>query len=303
VTVDRTPPIHPPTQPTTRVTVLTPDGTRLAVWLHEPPTASAPELATVVLSHGWTLSHEAWAPVIDRLQRRVPVRVVSYDQRAHGESSRGRSPADVHALGDDLHAVLQAVAPHEPVVLGGHSMGGMTIMALAGEHPDVVRDRVRGVCLVSTSAGDLTGLRRDRIGHRGEVSLMRLLAHTPLLRGGRTITMTQQRRLLFGETVDQAHIAATRAMVARTRMRTIGRYHAALSQHDEYESLARLGAVPVHVLVGERDRLTPVRHARRLAQQIDGARLDVVPGAGHMLGYEATDLVVQHLVELVEETA
>ena len=44
-------------------------------------------------------------------------------------------------------------APEGPVVLVGHSMGGMTVMSLAGQHPDVVRERVVAVALIATSAG------------------------------------------------------------------------------------------------------------------------------------------------------
>ena len=58
-------------------------------------------------------------------------------------------------LGRDLYGILQEFAPTGPVILIGHSMGGMSIMALAEQHPDLFGDRVIGVGLLSTSAGGL----------------------------------------------------------------------------------------------------------------------------------------------------
>ncbi len=282
------------------LTVFADDGARLAAWVHEPPVPPTTAL-TVVLAHGWTLDHRSWGRVVPLLQHRVPVRVVTYDQRGHGSSTprgrrrRPRTVPSVRALGDDLAAVIDAVAPSGPLVLGGHSMGGMTVMAYAGRHPDAVRARVRGVAFVSTSAGELRGL-----GRRGEMPLMRTIARVPGLRAGRAITLEGQRRLLFGVHATSADVAATREMVASTRLATIGGYYAALSRHDEAATLAVLAAVPTHVLVGERDRLTPVSHARRLAELVPHAQLDVLPDAGHMLGFEAPEVVANHLAQLVE---
>lgn len=287
-----------------RATVFADDGARLAAWVHEP-TSRRPETVTVVLAHGWTLTHESWARVVPLMQKRTAARVVIYDQRGHGASDahgprvRGRRGAtSITKLGDDLAAVISALAPEGPLVLGGHSMGGMTVMAYAGRHPDDVAARVRGVAFVSTSAGEMTGL-----GRRGETAFMRLASLVPVLRAGRTITLEGQRRLQFGAQPDPADVALTRHMVASTRLSTLGRYYGALGRHDEEGALATLGSIPVHVVVGELDRLTPVRHTRRLAELVPNAALDVLPGRGHMLGFEAPDVVAEHLVDLVEGTA
>ena len=75
--------------------------------------------------------------------------MVFWDQRSHGRSGRSDlTHATIDQLGDDLLAVLEATtAPGRPVVLVGHSMGGMTIMALADRHPELFGDRVVGVAL------------------------------------------------------------------------------------------------------------------------------------------------------------
>jgi pimeloyl-ACP methyl ester carboxylesterase len=129
------------------------DGAELAVWDLAGDGSEAP---VVVLPHCWGCSHEVWLPVARRL-RGQGFRVVLYDQRGHGISTRGTSPLTIETLAHDLTAVLEATDVHE-VVLAGHSMGGMTIMS----HLDLTRDlfgschgSVRGDFLLSISTMDL----------------------------------------------------------------------------------------------------------------------------------------------------
>ena len=106
-----------------------------------------------MLVHGFSLSMQAWV-----LQRRALIhsgfRVVAYDQRGHGQSGQpALENCTVAQLGRDLAAVMDATCTSGPVVLVGHSMGGMTVMSYAGQHPDIVRDRVLAVALIATSPG------------------------------------------------------------------------------------------------------------------------------------------------------
>ncbi len=111
--------------------VRTLDGAQLAVWDLEGGAADAP---VVVLPHCWGCSHEVWLPVTRRL-REEGYRVVLYDQRGHGASTRGTAPLTIETLAHDLTAVLDGTDVRD-VVLAGHSMGGMTIMSLATHRPD-----------------------------------------------------------------------------------------------------------------------------------------------------------------------
>src|SRR5689334_4707441 len=82
--------------------------------------------------------------------------MVFYDQPGHGRSGRRtHGEYTLEQLAHGLKRVLDETVTEGPVVLIGHSMGGMTIMALAEEYPDLFGDLVRGVVLVSTSAGKL----------------------------------------------------------------------------------------------------------------------------------------------------
>jgi pimeloyl-ACP methyl ester carboxylesterase len=120
-------------------------------------TGPSAEALTVVFCHGHALTLDAWHFQREALRGRH--RLVFWDQRGHGRSGPGTvEAATIDQIGRDLAAVLDAVAPTGPLVLVGHSMGGMAIMSLAQLRPELFTDRVLGVALVATSAGDLSGL-------------------------------------------------------------------------------------------------------------------------------------------------
>jgi len=273
-------------------------GAMLRVEEHLPAGGVAADAPVVVLAHGWTLSRASWAPVVDRLLQRRAVRVVSYDQRGHGGSTMGSARPSVRLLGEDLATVLAVVAPTGPVVLGGHSMGGMTVLAYAGQHHDELVARVRGVVLVSTAAS-IEGRRPIPF----ERFVMRACTLAPGIPAGPFVPKVAQRRLVFGRGADPADITAAVRQIQRTAMPTIGHFFTAISEHNEIDALAHLEAVPTHILVGTDDRLTPQRWSRLMHDSIPGSRLTVLPGKGHMLTYEASDIVTEALLDMVDGRA
>lgn len=261
-----------------------------------PATTPAADSPTIVLSHGWTLTRAAWEPVVRELQSHRAVRVITYDQRGHGRSTWGSvNSQSIKGLADDLATVIAATAPTGPLVLGGHSMGGMTLLAYAGSHLAQVRDRVRGIALVSTTAA-IDGRREVR----GEALAMALAARVPLARMGWFVPSRVLRDLNFSQDADKASVRDMTALIGRTSLATMGRYFASIRDHDETEALAELAEVPTHILVGTKDKLTPVRWARSLHDGIPGSQLTILPGKGHMLTHEATDIVADTLIELID---
>lgn len=261
-----------------------------------PSTTPAADTPTLVLAHGWTLTRASWEPVVREVQSHRAVRVITYDQRGHGRSTWGAVKSQsIKALADDLATVIAATAPTGPLVLGGHSMGGMTILAYAGAHSSDFRDRVRGVALVSTTASA-----DGRPEVRAESLTMALAARVPLLRTGMFVPSRVLRDLNFGENPDKASVRDMTRAMGQTSLVTTGRYFASIRDHDETEALAEFADKPTHVLVGTKDRLTPVRWARSLHDGIPGSQLTVLPGKGHMLMHEATDIVADALIELVD---
>ncbi|MCA1720902.1 MAG: alpha/beta hydrolase [Actinobacteria bacterium] len=143
----RTQPPMPGIEPDERRTVPADDGTTLNIELGGRGDAPL----TVVFSHGFLARSGEFDPQWESLLGRA--RLVRYDHRGHGRSGPSRGASDLEQLGRDLGHVLDAAAPTGPVVLVGHSMGGMTIMALAEQRPELFGDRVVGVMLLATGAG------------------------------------------------------------------------------------------------------------------------------------------------------
>src|SRR3954463_11035408 len=134
------------------LTVTAADGTDLHVEIVEPTVPTTKP--TIVFVHGFALDMGTFHFQRKMLAERGDYRLVFYDQPGHGRSSRLRSGQyDIAALGKSLAAVLDATVPEGHIILVGHSMGGMTIMAFAEHYPEWFGNRVTGVVLISTSAG------------------------------------------------------------------------------------------------------------------------------------------------------
>ena len=288
--------------------VRTPDGAEL----HATIDGSDDAPVTVVLAHGWTLAQAAWDDVADLLAPRIAdgdLRLVRYDQRGHGRSTWGDSEISVDQLGDDLAAVIDQLAPHGPVVLGGHSMGGMTIMCLAASRPELFGDRVRGVLLVSTSAGDLTSDPRSAGGRMAKLKpavLNAALAGAGVFERLRNLLPPDHPRhqkmvrgLLYGaDATDEMVLTGARIMHAST-LRSFIAFMPALGEHDKREELTALTRVPVEIFVGDTDNLTPKRHAAQLAEALPDAALHVVERTGHMLTQERPQQVTDAIGRLL----
>jgi pimeloyl-ACP methyl ester carboxylesterase len=283
------------------ICVTLPDGVRLHAEAYGD--RSAP--ITLLMLHGWTLDRHIWHRQVTGLTGAgLPVRVVVYDARGHGRSGPARRrTATLGQLGDDLAEVVRAVAPG-PVVLAGHSLGGMTIMEYAHRHPDDFAERVAGLVLVSTTAEGVRhtsyGLPQAaaRVVRVAEVAGAQVLAYLGTWRPHRMLQLPLRpglRWLLFGDLADPADVSLTMASVASTGLCAIGGFRSSIGAQRRLETLAALPTVPTQVLVGDRDRLTPRACAKAIAGAVPGADLVVCAGAGHMLTLERSAEVTSAL--------
>jgi pimeloyl-ACP methyl ester carboxylesterase len=266
------------------VVVTTPDGAELAVWDLAGEHADAP---VVVLPHCWGCSHEIWLPVSRRL-RAQGYRVVLYDQRGHGLSTRGSAPLAVETLAHDLETVLVATDVRD-IVLAGHSMGGMSVMSLATYRPEVLHERAKATVLVATSA---TSLRTG--GGNPELSSA-LFASPFVTRALQTKNGHLLVRSVFGTRPLRAHMELTRDIFAACDGSVRGDYAASMAVMDLLEGISGM-QVPTTVMVGTRDTLTVPRKADQMASTIPGARLVRLKGRGHMLPLEDPDAVTDEIV-------
>lgn len=280
------------------------DGVTLSVEASGPADARI----TVVLLHGWCLDKRTWQHQVEALGAMRPrPRVVTYDTRGHGRSgSTGLESATLGQLGDDLAELLGTF--DGPVVLAGHSMGGMTIMEFAHRHPAVFAERVAGLVFVSTTAEGHThtqyGLppRLATLMRAGETLGAGLLARSGAWRPHRAVLPALRpalRWLLFGDQFEDAALKVTMRSVGRTTLRSIGGFRTSIGRQQRLDTLTRLGDVPAAVLVGDRDRLTPPPCAEGIADALPGTEMTVYPGAGHMLPLERPAEVSAVLSDIV----
>ena len=302
--------------PTESLIVTAEDGVALHVEIDAPEASSrgrrhpAGRTPTVVLVHGFALSMQSWV-----LQRRALIhagfRVVTYDQRGHGRSGEPALEAcTVAQLGRDLAAVLEATCPTGPVVLFGHSMGGMSVMSYAGQHPDVVRDRVLAVALVSTSPGGSEmvqfglGATVGRIvGSLGPRVLTRLSRHAGpigvLRKMGRGVQDALVQRWAFDSPVSTELVQLVGDMIFATSFDVMAAFLPDIDALDLAESLAPLVGIETLVMNGAGDLITPPSHSVEIVRLIPGAEHVVVEDAGHIMMLEHPQLVTQQLLMLI----
>ncbi|WP_395577219.1 alpha/beta fold hydrolase [Streptomyces sp. BK79] len=276
---------YAPPVPARELTVTAADGARIHVEVHGPEEAPA-----VVLAHGWCCSTAFWAAQIRELA--ADHRVIAYDQRGHG-----RSPADpacgTEALADDLEAVLAAtLGPDERAVIAGHSMGGMTVMAAAARPR--VRAHVAAVLLCSTGSSRLVA--SSTVLPLGEGRVRTWLTRRVL--GSRAplgpVTPLARRILKYGTMGPGSapHMVEACARIVHACPRGVRHAWSQVLDLLDLDHGVRELRMPVEVVVGTADRLTPPVHARALAAALPHCvGLTELPGLGHMTPVEAPDLV------------
>ena len=291
------------------------------VGLHVEDTGDRDAPVTVLLAHGWTSDKRVWDAVFPRLAAQF--RVIRYDQRGHGRSAPGPD-ATLARLGDDLAELITALVPTGKLILVGHSMGGMSMMALAARHPDLVRTRVHAAFFLSTSSGRMREItfglprpvakagqalltrKRRRRPAPAEPALAPAPAETALAaapKGQRKPPSALQRRaqraflrwLLFGTCYRHADLLSVADQLHAVHRRSAASLRSSINRHAAAEALRVYRDIPTQVLTGERDRLIPADHSRVIAAELPTAHLVVYNRAGHMLPYERVDDLIARI--------
>lgn len=303
--VDEPEPARPAPPPEERPrTVTAEDGVQLSVHEYGARTGIA---ATVVLAHGYVQSSALWnGQVRDLVEARPDLRVVTYDHRGHGRSHRTtRDRATIEQLGRDLARVLDEVAPEGPVVVGGHSMGGMTLMALAELHPELFGDRVLGAAFVATSAGGLADVSWGLPApvSRAVKRLMPLLNEQMVkaeAKGRPRKVGAADARLIFPRKADPSLVREALEVHRGTSAETVAAFLPTFSEHDRLVALEALTHVPSVVVAGDKDLLCPLPHSKAIAGALPQSELTVFPGVGHMVHLERRAEVSRILLSLVD---
>lgn len=220
----------------------------------------------IVLIHGFPHSQSLWAQQVPELSRRR--RVVTYDLHWH---------LSIELYVDDLLALLDHLGL-ERVALGGLSMGGYIALRAAERHPE----RIDSLILADTGSGaDDNAAKLKRVGfvrtirEKGfeafaedfidGVFMPESLAQRPGL-------LDELRRMVLSHSPSEVE-AGLAALAGRL---------------DMSGALASI-RVPALILVGERDQVTPPALSEKMRQGIPGARMGIIPGAGHLSCLEAPE--------------
>lgn len=277
------------------------DGTELALAEVGPTVhgAGGADRPALVFVHGFSLDMTAWHFQWTRLSRRS--RCVLFDHRGHGRSAAAAGgDYSIDALGKDLKAVLDHAVPRGPAVLIGHSVGGMAILSLASQFPELFGTRVRGVVLANTTASDL--LREALGGLAVQAAVVARSSLSGLI--GRTGRVDWIRRQAAGRGGGLAYLIAratnfgadappsvvghvTRISVA-TPTEVWTQMLQGLFELDLADALEHV-SVPALVLAGDVDRLVPAASALAIKRRLPDAEMVVFRGAGHCSMLERPD--------------
>jgi pimeloyl-ACP methyl ester carboxylesterase len=287
------------------------DGTRLYARAYGPNDGPGSSVASIVFAHGFVENHVIWHYLIRDLRADGRFHLVAYDARGHGNSgpAKGRDGTtafDSHTLGADLAAVIDQ-ATTGPVVVVGHSLGGMTALSrLVLERKE--RERVAGGVLVnSTFTAELAGWRGKGTPANRSIELvgdlLRRAAGDDAKRIDRVRTGVSDAALLiartiFGKDPSPRHIAVGFHMFETTSSQTLAAAFD-LADFDVHAQLSSID-VPMLIIAGSRDVLTPAFLSKEMAKHIPDAELVVLDGCGHMAPFERHDEVVAHIRKFAE---
>ncbi|WP_084478462.1 alpha/beta fold hydrolase [Nocardia jejuensis] len=287
-------------------TVSADDGVPIAV--HEYGAREAG--ITAVFVHGHCLRTESWALLRTHLVRYwgQDMHMVFYDHRGHGDSGAA-DPATytIDQLAQDLDTVLRTVAPTGPVLLVGHSMGAMTVLAYARLFPETIGSRVIGVGLLAGAASSVTRVGLGRLLNGPAVTSLQVAVR----RAPRAMQASKHlSRRIFEPIMREATLGTRRvsprmlaiatAMLNETSLLTMASFLDSLIRFDETTSLHRLSAIPALVLAGSADIVIPFAHSVVLASQLDDVELVRLDGAGHSVIMERAEEVAESIATLLE---
>ncbi len=245
----------------------------------------------VVLLHGFPLNRAMWKGQATEVGQYY--RVIAPDLRGHGETAAPDGVYAIDDMADDVIELLDSLLPREPVILGGLSMGGYVALSAVDRYPD----RFRALMLMDTRAeGDSSETARNRIVMANQVDS-----------SGTTdaVVSSMLPRLVSPLTrQNQAHlIEFVHGLMVKTPARAVsGALRGMAARPDRTGALARIN-LPTLVIVGEDDIITPPEVARSIAEAIPGARLEVIPQAGHLAPLEnpsATNRVILDFLKTME---
>lgn len=242
-------------------------------------TAFDPARPVVVLVHGAGMDHSVWA-LHDRALAHAGTSVLSVDLPGHGRSD-GAALTSIPALADWLAALLDAVGVEQAAV-AGHSMGALAALSFAARHPD----RVRSIALLGAAAA--MPVNDD---------LRNAAAAKPASAAAMIVGWGFSAQAALGGSAAPGLwlTGGASSLLARARPGVLAADLTACNDYGDGPADAARVQSPAVVIAGERDRMSPAKAGRELAALLPHGRIEVLPGAGHMVMAERPDAVLDLL--------
>lgn len=239
----------------------------------------------LLLVQGMAGHHRMWhEPFLADLERDFDI--VAYNHRGIGDSSRAEPPYEIADLADDAAGLMDALGWADANVFG-ISLGGMVAQEIAIRHPGRVRGLVLGCTFAGPGGGNLVSPGLVRIAEARKTGDVR-----------DTVRATYETNLSPGLRADDAWFAAftDAALAEKVPNAVIAMQQLAAMKHDASARLAGVTA-PTLVIHGTADEIVLFEHAAHVAASVPGARLEVLPEAGHLFWWERPELVAKLIRE------
>ncbi len=259
------------------------DGTKIR-------TISAGEGPTIIFAHGYGVGLVEWNIIGNKLVDQG-YRIIAFDQRGHKGSSIGSEGIGSQQMASDYKAVLEHYDVKDGVLVG-HSMGGFLAIRFLLDYPEVVSERLRGVMIMASFAGDIN---RENAQNKFQI---------PLIKSGfmTSIAKTELFGYPFGRSLMGEHPDAAMIEVFLNYFSSIdhSKLIPILEAFQKENNYGRLGEIDLActVIVGTKDQTTPPFHTNDMVAGIKDAKLVKVEGKGHMLNWEGPEEVIDEIKAL-----
>jgi len=237
---------------------------------HDPHTGATP----LVFLHGWTADHSVWLPQMGYFSKTR--RVILLDHRGHGSSDTPKGDYSIETFAADLKSVLEKLGVRK-CILAGHSMGGMIAQRFTIDNPEIVEKLI----LVGTTAKIV-----DSAGMRLLTSLNGFLLHVAFRVAIRINTAQAYRKGTPKEIIMNRYGQALKTSPYAVRKA----YSYFVKKFDTRAELSKI-KVPTLVIAGTSDRMLQPGMSEYLQKNIDGAKIALIGGAGHMVIEEEAEKV------------
>ena len=239
----------------------------------------------IILIHGFPLNKSMWNKQIDMLIETY--RVIAYDVRGHGNSTAGTADFSIELFVDDLLGLMDALKI-DRAILCGLSMGGYIALNAVENFPK----RFDALILCDTNC----------IADKPEAIRKRLMAINSIRENGLEQYSEESLKVLFAPesfVTSKEKIALVKEMIMKTPLETLSRTLLALTRRKETCTKLTDIQIPVLIVVGKEDQITPPDAALQMQKKIKRATLNILEYAGHLSNIENSHEFNSQLIKFV----